>query len=204
MLLNIPVLDLSSNRTSQQTRFNKKKTGEEESFVLDFAYNPEAIDRLYLALGQTARIVSASGQNYSGDWDYIKITNPENIPWEDEWKQDIKGSLILLEVPIMSSKTYIFGYADMVVLSRYREAVWTNIKGINLQAIERMLCLLIEVKSERTSTLDLIKQLRSYSQFHGGLPVFIHLYDLEEREIRALKANGIHPVDGRMLIENGA
>ena len=54
---------------------------------------------------------------------------------------------------------------------------------------------------------DLIKQLKSYDEFYRdfecehGIMVFIHLYDLEEREVKALKMNNIQPVDGRLLLE---
>ena len=150
-----------SNRTSQQTRFNKKKTGAEEGFVLDFAYNPEAIENLYKALGIAAWVPSPN-------------------------RETLKGK-VLLEVPIFSGPKFIFGYADIVISHEVR-----------LDGYFRPL--LIEVKSERCSVLDLIKQLNSYAQFNDGLPVFIHLYDLEPRENRALLANGIYPVDGRLLL----
>lgn len=178
----------SSGRSSQQTRFNKKKTGAEESFVLDFAYNKEAVDRLYERLGELARdTIPLSDGECWGEW--RKGSGCSNEP---------PGELVSLEVPIMSSKTFIFGYADIVIEGKTRVS---NLDRTTFERkTDRLKSILIEVKSEKSSVLDLIKQLKSYSSFHYGLPVFIHLYDLEDREIRALKANGIHPVDGRLLL----
>lgn len=224
----IDLSDSASNRTSQQTRFNKKKTGEEESFVLDFAYNPESVDRLYLLLDKTGSNVDAPTQSHfrreaiKSIFDYNLgefVTTRSATTWEayargeNSVPSEIEGidwtppfnKKCLLEVPIMSSRSFIFGYADIVVegslcTKRHIHSASDNENRYQESQTYTRFKLLIEVKSTRCSVLDLIKQLKSYSQFHEGLPVFIHLYDLEEREVRALKANGIHPVDGRLLV----
>lgn len=207
----------ASNRTSQQVRFNKKKTGKEEDFVLDFVGTPRVLKNLFNRL---SKVRGLFGQTFT-------VPNPRDIHmprhfFEEPFSDDIARAIptdnhqenfsrckVQLEVPVKSSPTFIFGYADIVVPSFSTSTpVTIPVAGEQVEATynKHYRGLLIEVKSERGSVLDLIKQLKSYSEFYRephqsqAVLVFIHLYDLEDREIRALRQNGILPIDGRTLL----
>jgi hypothetical protein len=207
----------TSNRTSQQVRFNKKKTGKEEDFVLDFVGTPRVIKNLFNRLAKVRGMFTQT----------CTVPNPQDIHmprhvFEEPFSDDIVSALpsdnrqenfsrckVHLEVPVKSSPTFIFGYADIVVPSFSTSIpVTITVAGEQVEATydRHYKGLLIEVKSERGSVLDLIKQLKSYSEFYRdphqsrAVLVFIHLYDLEDREILALRQNGILPIDGRTLL----
>lgn len=206
----------TSNRTSQQVRFNKKKTGKEEDFVLDFVGTPRILKNLFSRLSKIRGMFTHTCSRHDPKDPRI-CTHLYEEPFPagivealppTALLEDFSACRVKLEVPVKSSPTFIFGYADIVV-PHFTTSIDVTITVDGKQCAasynRHYKSLLIEVKSERGSVLDLIKQLKSYNEFyreHNARPVmvFIHLYDLETREIQALRQNNIFPVDGRTLL----
>ena len=116
---------------------------------------------------------------------YSQCLNFDNVIKVGEKKYSLTETIVSSEVPIMSSPTFIAGYADLKITGRY-DYCYDNIRKYHI----------IEVKPKIESFGAVLRQINSYKKFINNMHTQYYIFTLDSRFDSQFESQGIkvlHP-----------
>ena len=117
---------------------------------------------------------------------YSQCLNIDNVIKIGENKYSLTDTKVLSEVPIMSSPTFIAGYADLKITGRYHDRYGDLLKSHHV----------IEVKPKIESFGAVLRQINSYKKFINNRHTQYYIFTLDSRFDSQFENQGIkvlHP-----------